>query len=436
MTKRTTDSCQLPRSKKRVVEVDFSGGNVTSEGGVVLLRETDRRLSLVERVARRLPDPRQRGSIEHTTLRMLRQRVYGIAAGYEDLNDHNDLRQDLALQTALDADSPLASASTLCRFENWANGFTAEVVHEVMFETFVESFKKAPKRLVLDFDATAAVVHGEQEGRFFRGFYDDYCFMPLYVFCGKHLLVAYLRPADRDGAYKAGAILRVLTRRLREHWPNVEIVFRADSGFCRSTILSWCDRNDVLYIVGVQKNARLNRLGAKWIERAERKYLSKQRKSRLFGSFKYAADKWDRNRRVIIRAEHGEKGSNPRYVVTNLAGGRKELYEDVYCARGEAENRIKEQRALFACRVSAHLWNANQMRLLLSALAYVLVDGLRRLGLGATEFATAQVDTIRLKLLKIGAVIVRNTRRVRIMLATSCPYKEAFMMALHTLAPS
>lgn len=436
MTKRTTKPHVLPRAKKRVVEVDFSGGNVASDGGVVLLREVDRKLALTERVARRLPDPRARGSIEHTALRMIRQRVYALAAGYEDLNDHNTLRQDLALQTAVDADSPLASASTLCRFENWANGFTAEVVHEVMVQTFIDSHKKAPKRLVLDFDATAAVVHGQQEGRFFHGFYDEYCFLPLYVFCDRHLLVAYLRPADRDGAFNAGAVLRLLVRRLRQAWPRVEIVFRADSGFCRSHILRWCDRNGVDYIVGIQKNSRLGKLGAKWIERAERKYRKNGRKARLFGSFKYATRTWDRKRRIILRAEHDGQGSNPRFVVTSLAGGKKELYETVYCARGEAENRIKEQRALFATRVSAQLWNANQMRLLLSAMAYVLVDSLRRLALAATEFKDAQVDTIRLKLVKIGAVIVRNTRRVRIMLATSCPYQDAFRVALRALVPS
>jgi hypothetical protein len=419
--------------KRRKVEVNFTGGNVTSNGGVMLLREVDRKLGLTAKVASRIPDPRERWKVDHDRLRLLRQRVYALAIGDEDLNDHGALRHDLALQTAVESDKPLASASTLCRFEHWATGFTAQVIHEEMLEAFIRSYKRAPKELVLDFDSTPAVLHGGQECRFFHGFYDEYCYLPLYVFSGRHLLVAYLRPADRDGAFNAGAILRLLVRRLRQEWPDVQVVFRADSGFCRSPILRWCDRNGVDYVVGIQKNDRLKALGGKWIERAKRKFLKTRRKSRLFGSFKYAAHTWDRKRKVIIRSEHGEDGSNPRFIVTSLPGGKKALYEDVYCARGDAENRIKEQKSLFATRMSCHEFASNQLRVLLAGLAYVLVNALRELALKGTLFETALAETIRLKLLKIGGVVVRNTRRIRVMLSTACPNRAEFIAALTAL---
>lgn len=433
MTKRTIEAAILPNMKRLAVEVDFSGGHVTSCGGVLLLREVDRRLGLTERIARRLPDPRAVERVVHDGLQLLRQRVYALAIGDEDLNDHADLRHDMALQTAVETGDVLASAATLCRFEHWATGLTAWVIHEEMVEAFIRSFKKAPKQLILDFDSTPAVAHGEQEGRFFHGFYKEYCYLPLYVFAGQHLLVAYLRPADRDGAHHAGAILRLIARRLRAAWPKVQLVFRADSGFCRPTILGWCDRNGVDYIVGLQKNSRLAELGAKWIERARRKYLKTRRKTRLFASFRYATHSWKTKRKVILRIEHDEKGSNPRYIVTTLGGGKKTLYEDIYCARGNAENRIKEQKALFATRVSCHDFASNQLRVLLAGLAYVLMNALRATALKTTQFATALVDTIRLKLLKIGGVVVRNTRRIRILLSSACPHKSEFLAALAAL---
>ena len=366
---------------------------------------------------------------------MLRQRIYGLAAGYEDLNDHDTLRWDPAWQTAVERDKPAASSPTLCRLENRAERQSAIAMHQVLVEQFIASFAEAPTELILDFDATDDAVHGRQEGRFFHGYYDHYCFLPLYVFCGDRLLVAYLRPSNIDGARHAWAILSLLVKRFRQVWPHVRIVFRGDSGFCRWRMLAWCERHDVHYIVGLAKNDRINEVAREQIERARQRFDTTGRKQRMFGNLRYAAHTWDRQRRVIARIEHEARGSNPRYVVTNLPGNSRKLYERIYCARGEMENRIKEQQMLFADRTSAHRWWPNQFRLLLSALAYTLLETIRRLGLKGTRLERAQVHTIRLKLIKIGAVIVRNSRRVRFLLATACPYRDLFTLVAQRLAP-
>jgi hypothetical protein len=290
--------------------------------------------------------------------------------------------------------------------------------------------------LILDFDATDDAVHGRQEGRFFHGYYDRYCFLPLYVFCGDQLLCAYLRQSRIDGAKHAWAILALLVKRLRAEWPKVKITFRADSGFCRWKMLSWCERHGVDYIVGIAWNPRLNKAAAFWIGSAERCFKATREKQRLFAHFPYAAGKWNRKRRVILKAEHSQRGSNPRYVVTNLKGDAQRLYDRVYCARGDMENRIKEQQLdLFADRTSCHKWWANQFRLLLSSLAYTLLETIRRLALKGTELARAYVGTIRLKLLKIGAIVIRNTRRVRILLSDAHPHQALFFRVAEKLAP-
>ncbi len=435
MTICSRDQLEFPGCKGRKVESDFSGGNVTSDGGLLLLRQADRRLGLTSSVARLLADPRRQASCEHTSLSMLRQRVYGLAAGYEDLNDHDTLRRDLAWQTAVERDKPAASSPTLCRLENRADRESALAMHGVLVDQFVASFAKAPTELILDFDATDDPVHGHQEGRFFHGYYDRYCFLPLYVTCRDQLLVAYLRQSDIDGAKHAWAILSLLVKRFRQEWPDVRIVFRGDSGFCRWRMLAWCDRHGVKYIVGMAKNKRINRMAFLLRYRARQRFDATGRKQRLFGNLRYGAHTWDKPRRVIARIEHEARGANPRYVVTNLPGNAKKLYERIYCARGEMENRIKEQQMLFADRTSAHRWWPNQFRLLLSALAYTLLEAIRRLGLKGTRLARAQVNTIRLKLIKIGAVIVRNTRRVRFRLASACPYQDLFRLVAQRLAP-
>jgi len=436
VTNCTQESFQFPAVNRRRVEANFQGGDITSDGGVLLLQQVDRRLGLTEAVARAVSDPRRQASCEHDSLSLMRQRIYALALGYEDLNDHQALRLDLAVQTALGRGEDLASSSTLCRWENRADRETAVRIHAVMIEQFISSFKTAPKKLILDFDATDDAVHGQQEGRFFHGYYDHYCFLPLYVFCGNQLLVSYLRPSKIDGAKHAWAILALLVKRLRQVWPQAKIIFRGDSGFCRWRMLSWCERHQVGYIVGIAKNKRLNALTAQLQRDAEACYAQFETKVRWFSNLRYAAGSWNRSRRVIAKIEYSAKGGNPRYVVTNLSGGGKALYEKLYCARGEMENRIKEQQLdLFADRTSCHHWWPNQFRLLLSSLAYILLESIRRLALQGTQLARVYVGTLRLKLLKIGAVILRNTRRIRFLLSSAYPNQKLFFHVAAKLAP-
>ena len=435
MTNRSASQLRFPGCKGRQIEADFSGGNVTSDAGVLLVRQADLRLGLTASVANQFKDSRRQASCQHSVLSMLRQRVYGLAAGYEDLNDHDSLRHDLAWQTAVGRDAPTASSPTLCRLENRADRAMAIAMHQVLVEQFIASYPEPPTELILDFDATDDPVHGMQEGRFFHGYYDHYCFLPLYVTCADRLLVAYLRPANIDGARHAWAILSLLVKRLRAAWPGVRIIFRGDSGFCRWKMLAWCERKGVHYIVGLARNKRINEQAAHLIDQAKNRFAATGRKQRLFGNLRYAAHTWDKPRRVIARIEHNRQGENPRYVVTNLPGNARKLYERIYCQRGEMENRIKEQMQLFSDRTSASRWWPNQLRVLLSALAYTLLEAVRRLGLKGTAMARAQVNTIRLKLLRIGAVVLRNTRRVRFLLSSAHPHQGLFELVAQRLAP-
>ena len=436
MTKCYQRSFEFPRVNRRIVEARFDGGDITSDGGVLLLRQADRLTGLSDSIARALSDPRRQASCDHDVPGLVRQRLYAIALGYEDLNDHDGLRQDVALQTAVERDQWLASASALCRFENRADRETAWRLHEVLLDQFIASFKRAPKKLILDFDATDDPVHGEQDGRFFHGYYRHYCFLPLYVFCGHQLLVSYLRPSNIDGAKHGWAILSLLVKRLRQVWPKVRIIFRGDGGFCRWKMLRWCDHHEVGYIIGLAKNKRLNRLTASLQDEAAACFAATGHKVRWFTDFQYAARSWDGARRVIAKIEHSQHGVNPRYVVTNLEGDAKQLYDKLYCARGDMENRIKEnQLDMFGDRTSCQHWWPNQFRLLLASLAYTLIEAIRRIALKGTELANAYVGTIRLKLFKIGAVILKNTRRIRFLLASGCPYKELYFLAANRLAP-
>ena len=436
MTKCYQRSFEFPRVNRRIVEARFDGGDITSDGGVLLLRQADRLTGLSDSIARTLSDPRRQASCDHDVPGLVRQRLYAIALGYEDLNDHDGLRQDVALQTAVERDQWLASASTLCRFENRTDRETAWRLHEVLLDQFIASFKRAPKKLILDFDATDDPVHGEQDGRFFHGYYRRYCFLPLYVFCGHQLLVSYLRPSNIDGAKHSWAILSLLVKRLRQVWPKVRIIFCGDGGFCRWKMLRWCDHHEVGYIIGLAKNKRLNRLTASLQDEAAACFAATGHKVRWFTDFQYAARSWDGARRVIAKIEHSQHGVNPRYVVTNLEGDAKQLYDKLYCARGDMENRIKEnQLDMFGDRTSCQHWWPNQFRLLLASLAYTLIEAIRRIALKGTELANAYVGTIRLKLFKIGAVILKNTRRIRFLLASGCPYKELYFLAANRLAP-
>jgi len=423
----TQKEFRFPSFDRRKIEANFEGGNVSSDGGVLLLREAERRLGLVEALSACLPDPRDPALITHPQQELLGQRIFALAQGYEDLNDHDTLRHDLAWQTAVERDTALASSPTLCRLEQRVDRRAAVAMHRVLIDQFIASFSAPPKELILDFDATDDRVHGQQEGRFFHGYYGDYCFLPLYVFCGEQLLVSYLRPSKIDPARHAWAILKLLVVRLRQEWPEVRIILRADSGFCRWKMLAWCDSAGVDYIIGLARNSRLEALGAALMAQAEAAFAQSNDKQRHFAWLEYGAGSWDRTRRVIAKAEYTEQGRNPRFVVTSLEGDAEQLYDEVYCARGEMENRIKEQQlGLFSDRTSCHAWWANQFRVLLSAAAYVLMETIRRVGLAGTELARAQVGTIRLKLLKLGAVIVRNTRRIRFLLSSAFPEQELF----------
>jgi len=428
------DSIDFGRLGRRVIEGRFDGGSMTSDAGVMLLGKLDRQLGLLDAAARCIPDPRNPALITHSVRDMLRQRVYGLAQGWEDLNDHTVLRQDVALQTAVGVDREVASAPTLCRLEKWANRASAWRLHEVLVEQFIKSFKTAPTELVLDFDATDNPLHGQQEGRFFHGYYDSYCYLPLYVFCGQQLLCAYLRPSNIDGAHHAAAILKLLVRRLRQAWPQVRLIFRGDSGFCRQRLINWCERSGVHYLIGLARNPRLEQMVGFAQLALQEQFEQTQTKQRLVDEFAYAAQSWRCERRVLTRLEWGAQGGNPRFVVTNLEGCAQALYDALYCQRGEAENRIKEaQIGLFATRTSCHVMRSNQLRLLLAALGYVLIERLRALLLQGTALATAQVDTLRIKLLKLAAVVTRNTRRIRLYMASNWPSAQVFAHAMSQL---
>jgi hypothetical protein len=381
---------------------------------------------------------------------LIAQRVYGLALGYEDLSDHDQLRQDPLLAVvsgkAAVGEEPLAGKSTLNRLElstGKADRYKkiecqTEALDALLVEVFLEAHGVVPARIVLDLDVTDLALHGHQEGRFFHGYYDHYCYLPLYIFCGEHLLCARLRTADQDAsAGSKGEVERIVTQ-IRRRWPEVEIILRADSGFCREELMAWCEEQGVRYVFGFARNERLRRLLDAEMEQAKQQHQASGQPARVFSEFLYetTTGSWSRARRVIAKAEYLGKGENPRYVVTNLnpeSWPAQALYEELYCARGEMENRIKEQLSLFATRVSAETLRANQVRLYFSALAYVLVHGLRRLGLQGTELARAQAHTIRLHLLKIGAQIRVTVRKVWISLASSFPRQNIFAHAWNTL---
>ena len=440
MTECNTKRIEFSRVQRRELIADFAGGRLTSDAGSVLLREVEKKTDLFSRIDRIITDPRVPEKITHQQRTLLAQRIMAIAMGYEDVNDHGTLRTDPALQVAAslapEEDQPLGSPSTLSRLENRITRQELVEMNALLVELFIESHDEAPEEIILDFDATDDPTHGNQEKSFFHGYYDHYCFLPLYVFCDQQLLCAYLRPSRLDGATHAWAILSLLVKRFREVWPEVRIVFRGDSGFCRRKMLNWCEKNDVDYIVGIGKNERLKEMSLFWTDAAETQYLLTNEKQRLFGEISYAAGTWNKERRVIVKAEYTDKGSNPRFVVTNLQGAPKSLYDDIYCARGEMENRIKEQQLyLFADRTSCHEFYANQFRLLLSSFAYVLFEALRREFLADTPLDRAQVSTIRLKLLKVAARVVVSVRRIVFHLASSYPYRSLFAQIAGALLP-
>jgi len=431
----------------RRVVAQFAGDWLTTEGGALLLRQADRRIGLLRRVAGCFTDYRQPERIEHRLEEMLAQRIYGLALGYEDLNDHEQLRQDPLLGVLAgkrDLQEPLAGKSTLNRLELTPAGspaaerynkisYSAEAFDTLLVDLFLEAHPHAPPEIVLDLDATDTPLHGRQEERFFHGYYGHYCYLPLYVFCGDHLLCARLRPSNIDAS--AGSLEEVqrIVRQIRVRWPQTRIILRADSGFCREELLAWCENNDVVYVFGFARNQRLRRIIGRAMQQAKQEHRRTGKPARVFCEFAYRTKKsWSRARRVIAKAEQIEGKENPRYLVTSLGKEdwpAQKLYEQLYCARGEMENRIKEQLSLFAGRLSTETLRANQLRLYFSSLAYVLVEALRRLGLAGTEWAEAQVDTIRLKLLKIAAQVRITARRIWVRYSSAYPWQNVFAAA-------
>ena len=429
----------------REIVARFDGGTISSDGGAVLLRQTDQRLDLLPRLARCFLDGRDPERVQHSVQEMISQRVYGLALGYEDINDHEQLRSDplfSVLAGREELEKPLAGKSTLNRLE-LGDGtedrykkitFWKQGIDELLVEVFIESQERAPEQIVLDVDTTDLPLHGQQEGRFFHGYYDSYCYLPLFIFCGEHVLCARLRQSNHD-AY-AGSLVEIqrIVRQIRAAWPEVKIILRGDCGFCRNELMSWCEGKGVEYVLGLARNQRLRRIiGGEMWEAAEQ-WKTTSQPARVFSEFSYRAKKtkrggWDRERRVVAKAEHLEGKENPRFIVTSLSNEpwtAQALYEELYCARGDMENRIKEQLSLFADRVSAETMRANQLRLYFSVMAYVLMSGLRRLGLKATELAQAQVSTIRTKLLKIGARVRVTVRKVWISMASSYPWQGLY----------
>jgi len=420
------------------VAADFRGGRLTTDAGALLLLEVERPLGLFRALDAAIPDPRQPERITHDQREMLAQRVVGIALGYEDLNDHQALRDDPALQLTSGRQpaggTPLASPPTLCRLENRVGRKALVHIAAVLVDQFIAAHAAPPEALILDFDATDDPVHGRQEGRFFHGYYDHHCFLPLYIFCGDELLAAYLRPSDIDAAEHSRAVLKLLVGRLRAAWPAVKITVRGDGGFCRWRLMRWCDPHGIGDVLGLARNRAPERAAVDWTTRAHRQFEGTGRPQRHVGSFAYAAGSWDRPPRVVVKAEHTARGPNPRFVVTNVPGDPQAPYDEVYCQRGEMENRIKGQQLdLLAGRTSCHRFLANQYRLLLSSAAYLLVQALRRSALAGTELAEAQVGTIRLKLLKVAARVVVTVRRVVFNLAGGYPHREAFVSAYRRL---
>jgi hypothetical protein len=433
------------------VVAEFSGARLTTEGGSLLLRQADRKIGLLRRVAACFTDYRQQERIEHCLEEMLAQRIYGLALGYEDLNDHEQLRQDPLLAVLAgkrDLGEPLAGKSTLNRLELTPVGspaaeryhkisYCAEALDELLVDLFLEAHRRAPREIVLDLDATDTPLHGQQEARFFHGYYGHYCYLPLYVFCGDHLLCARLRPSNIDAS--AGSLEEVqrIVRQIRARWPKTRIILRADSGFCREELLAWCETSAVDYVFGFARNKRLRRIIGRAMQEAKQEYRRTGKPARIFCEFPYRTQKsWSRARRVIAKAEQIEGKENPRYLVTSLGAQdwpARKLYEQLYCARGEMENRIKEQLNLFADRMSTETLRANQLRLYFSSLAYVLIEALRRLGLAGTEWARAQADTIRLKLLKIAAQVRITARRIWVRYSCAYPWQNVFAAACTAL---
>ncbi len=448
-TECSAERSMFGRVEGRAVMAEFDGGALTSDAGGLLLGAADQRLGLVRRIARCFRDARDPRLVEHSVATLIGQRVFGIALGYEDLNDHDELRHDplmavLAgkLEARREDCAPVAGKSTLNRLELSRETPTKyrKIAHEpaaieaLFVDLFVEAHARAPRQIILDLDATDDPLHGDQEGRFFHGYYDCYCYLPLYVFCGRHLLAAKLRPSNIDAS--AGSVEEVarIVAQIRRRWPRTRILLRANSGFAREALMAWCETNRVDFVFGLARNARLVEEISVELLQAEAEASATGKPARRFRDFRYATlDSWSRRRRVVAKAEWTNGEANPRFIVTSLNKAETSarfLYEKVYCARGEMENRIKEcQGDLFADRTSTATLGANQLRLWLASFAYALLCALRRIGLAHTQFAEATCGTIRLKLLKLAGLVRVSARRIKFALASACPYADEWRLA-------
>lgn len=463
-THATTNNLELEPLGRRRVEADFSAGQVSSDGGGLLLREVDERLRLTERLAGCFTDHRDEKLITHSLRELLAQRIYGFALGYEDLNDHERLNRDPLLATLVgkvdvegrrqareeDVGKALASPSTLGRLERTKETASTESRYEkivcdfdaiacLFVDLFIESFEHEPGVVVVDLDPSDVPLYGNQEQRFYQGYYREHCYLPLYGFAGEHPLAVRLRPSNIDGAKDADKVLMAIVESLRSAWPDVRIIVRADSGFCRDWLMCWCEgMPGVDYVFGVARNSRLQKAIVEQMRDAKREHLQTGEAARRFRSFRYRTlDSWSRSRRVVGKAEYLSKGENPRFVVTSLPPSEYEkryLYEELYCARGEMENRIKElQLDLFGDRASCHTFRGNEVRLWLSMAAHLLMVALRRLALAGTELAKAQTSTLRTRLLKIGALVTVSVRRVYVRLSSAYPMQELLVDAVQRL---
>ena len=460
----TSQRFEIQGPGSRALVADFSGGQITSDGGVILLGQVDRRRRVAERLAACFEDRREPSRVEHSVEDLLRQRLYALALGYEDLNDHDQLRSDVLLAAVVGKADPtgnqrsrsqdrgcaLAGKSTLNRLEwgavakdveerYWRIGMRPQAIDRLLVELFLEAHKKPPGCIVLDLDATDDPLHGEQEGRFFHGYYGCYCYLPLYIFCGDHLLLARLRRSNTDASAGSVEELSRIVGQIRLAWPRVKIQVRGDSGFAREPLMAWCEQNKVDYVFGLARNPRLEQALEPAFEQAEELCAESGEPERVYAEWAYRTlDSWSRERRVIGKAEITERGENPRFIVTSLTAEQadaKTAYEQIYCARGEMENRIKEQQLdLFADRTSAHLMQVNQLRLWFASFAYVLLAELRRLGLEGSGEARARCQTIRLKLFKIGARVKVSRRRIWIFLSSACPNQDLFAHVFDRLA--
>jgi len=437
MTKCTKNINHFSPVKSRIIDTSFDGGNITSDAGILLLKKADKYHDLSSKINKRVNDPRHKAFIEHSQRSMVQQYLFALSLGYEDLNDHNFLRDDILFQAGSNSCEELASSFTLGRMQRRITFQENIDMCKLLVDLWISKQKTVPKNITLDFDSTDALLHGEQEAKHYHGYYHGHCYMPLYVFIDRFPVCALLQPSNMHGSHYSKKVLIYLVRRIRETFPKTKILFRADGGFCKPKIMRWCESNKVDYIIGFSSNKKLSRLTSDFCDDVKITYFLKEKKQKKYTELNYCAGSWESiERRVLVKCEHTFQGENVRYVVTSLKQTPKHLYEKIYCARGDMENRIKEQQLdLFSDRMSANKFQANWFRTLMSCFAYVLIDTIREVGLKGHALSKSYCGTIRLKLLKIGAVVSRNTRRIKVQMSSNFPLQNLFWKVAENLSP-